>query len=184
MDIKNKLKLIIAIDILAVGILSLLLNEWRLCLIPLFAIFMIWFLGTGEGKTEKIYKFTVLASVGFIEGCLVIFDVVHNSTDTHAIIIAVLCILAGLGVFYFSKYAPRHPVVEDEFIKHVVEKSGYSAFVSATCLMITICVFLLVLHANKMTFSVDVINYTVELSLLITFNFALFRNYLFKKYLS
>ena len=184
MNIKNKLKLIIAIDILAVGILSLLLNEWRLCLIPLFAIFMIWFLGTGEDKTEKIYKLTVLASVGFIEGCLVIFDVVYNSMGVHSIIMVILLILTVLGVLYFSKYAPKYPVVEDEFMEHVVEKSGYSAFISASILLITVYVFLFVLYNNKITYGVNVMDYTVELLILSTFNFAMFRNYLFKKYLS
>ncbi|WP_421078502.1 hypothetical protein Mjas_04150 [Methanothermococcus sp. Ax23] len=184
MDIKNKLKLIIAIDILAVGILSLLLNEWRLCLIPLFAIFMIWFLGTGEGKTEKIYKLTVLASIGFIEGCLVVFDVVYNSMDIHTTIMAVLCILVVLGVLYFSKYAPKYPYVEDEFMEHIAEKSGHFAFISAIILMITVYVFLFILYSNKITYSVNVMNYTVEIMLLTAFNFAMFRNYLFKKYLS
>ncbi len=184
MDIKNKLKLIIAIDILAVGILSLLLNEWRLCLIPLFAIFMIWFLATGENKTKKIYKLTVLASIGFIEGCLVVFDVVHNSIDIHIPIMGFLCILIGLGVLYFSKYVPKHPI-EDEFMEHIAEKSGHFAFVSATCLMITICVFLLILSlSSKTTYGVEVREYTIEIMLLIVFNFAMFRNYLFKKYLS
>ena len=184
MDIKSKLKLIITIDILAVGILSLLLNEWRLCLILLFAIFMIWFLGTGEDKTEKIYKLTVLASIGFMEGCLVIFDVVHNSMDIHITIMTIIAISMCLGVFYFSKYVPRDPVVEDEFREHIVVKSGHFAFVSATCLMITICVFLFMPSNNKITYSVDAMDYTMEIMLLIVSNFAMFRGYLFKKYLS
>lgn len=181
---KNKLKLIIATDILAVGILSLLLNEWRLCLVLPVVIFMVWFLATGENKTKKIYKLTVLASIGFIEGCLVIFDVVHNSMDIHSMTIIGISVCMVVGMLYFSKYVPKHPI-EDEFREHIVEKSGHFAFVSAICLMMTVNVFLFILYSNNgITYSVNIMNYTAEIMLLIAFNFAMFRGYLFKKYLS
>ncbi|UXM84784.1 hypothetical protein [Methanococcus aeolicus] len=186
MDIKNKLKLIIAIDILAAGILSILLNEWGLCLIPLFVALMVWFLVTGENKTEKTYKLTILAGIGFIEGCLVSLDVVYNSIDIHTTIIVIIAILMFSGGLYGSGYIPKSQVVEDEFMEHILEKSGYFAFTSTICLMLTIVLFLFILYANNnMTYSFfDVMGYTVELMLFAVFNFAMYRGYLFKKYLS
>ena len=80
MKLKTKIKLILAIDFLAVLLLSIFIENFKMALAFLVAVFVIWLFIDKKDTNERLYGNLLAISIGFIEGILIFLGIVYSRT--------------------------------------------------------------------------------------------------------
>ncbi|EHP85049.1 hypothetical protein [Methanotorris formicicus] len=129
MELKTKIKLILAVDFLAVLFLPLLIKNWKIALSFLLAIFISWLFIDKKDINERLYENLLAISVGYIEGILIFLGIVCNKVFLDIVegIFAIIILIVILVLF--PKYKLIFEVF-DEFVENLQQKSGFLTLVS------------------------------------------------------
>jgi hypothetical protein len=179
MKLKTKIKLILAIDFLAVLLLSIFIENFKMALAFLVAVFVIWLFIDKKDTNERLYGNLLAISIGFIEGILIFLGIVYSRTFldiTTGISALILLIIMGI---LFPKYKLIFEVF-DEFVENLKQKSGFLALISVLGLLITVYVFLLILPSKE--FCIKAIDFIRVIILVIAANMFIIEFYTFKKF--
>ncbi|XRO77266.1 hypothetical protein ACO3VM_01685 [Methanocaldococcus sp. 10A] len=182
METKTKIKLILAIDILAVILLSLLIKNLKIFLSFLLAVFVIWLFIDKKDINEWLYENFLALSIGLIEGILIFLGIVYNEVFFIVKGLLILTLLIVLLVLY-PKYNLLFEVF-DEFVENLKQKSGFLTLVSFFGLLITLEVFLHLFWINtQKDVLFNILNFLTTMGLVITLNLLILQFYTFKKFL-
>ncbi|AIJ05003.1 hypothetical protein JH146_0152 [Methanocaldococcus bathoardescens] len=179
MELKTKIKLILAIDFLAVLLLSIFIKNFKIVLAFLLVIFIIWPFIDKKDINERLYENLLALSIGFIEGILIFLGVICDKAFLDiATGISALILLIIIGVL-FPKYKLIFEVF-DEFVENLKQKSGFLTLMSVLGLLLTVYVFLLILPLKE--FCIEAVDFIRTIILVITANMFIIEFYTFKKF--
>ena len=179
MNLKTKIKLILAIDFLAVLLLSIFIKNFKMALAFLLAVFVIWLFVDKKDINERLYENLLAISIGFIEGILIFLGIVYSRTFLDITTgISALILLIIMGVL-FPKYKLIFDVF-DEFVENLKQKSGFLTLISIFGLLLTVYVFLLILPSKE--FCIKAVDFIRTMILVISANMFIIEFYTFKKF--